>query len=269
MKGHSRTYRRGDVAPHRRREPTRRRRERRTGRPDVTAGRPARATGRVSVRPRRARCVRPSGSGRCRAGGSTGRRRAAASRSCAHVDDMDASDDVDVATDVVTGRHRDRDDQSSPRLPVYGDERSGRRCCLSRMQEREERRSRAGGRLVLVSMKAGPLSRQPFVYRSARGVSPMAPARDPSGCTRGSGHWSGAHLCIASSDFEGQVSSETLRWRNCIRGCQAARRNEAPAEAKGWLRVSMYRIASVSFWARSICATLAARWRPRRRLVRW
>ena len=36
----------------------------------------------------------------------------------------------------------------------------------------------------------------------------------------------------------------------------------------GWLRVSMYRIASVSFLASSICATFAPRWRPRRRLVR-
>jgi hypothetical protein len=50
-------------------------------------------------------------------------------------------------------------------------------------------------------------------------------------------------------------------------GCKAARRNLAPDGAKGWLRVSMYLIASVGFLARSICATLA-RWRPRRRLGR-
>jgi two-component system, OmpR family, phosphate regulon response regulator PhoB len=41
----------------------------------------------------------------------------------------------------------------------------------------------------------------------------------------------------------------------------------APAGAKGlkgWFRVSMYRIASVSFLASSICATFAPCWRPRR-----
>jgi hypothetical protein len=59
--------------------------------------------------------------------------------------------------------------------------------------------------------------------------------------------------------FEDQVSSETLRWRISKKGCQAARRNAAPAGAKGWLRVSMYQIASVSLRARSICATLAPR----------
>jgi hypothetical protein len=68
---------------------------------------------------------------------------------------------------------------------------------------------------------------------------------------------------------EDQVSWETLRWRSSIRGCQAARRTVAPAGAKGWLRVSMYQIASVSFLARSIWATLAPRWRPSRRLVAW
>ena len=50
-------------------------------------------------------------------------------------------------------------------------------------------------------------------------------------------------------------------------GCKAARRNLAPDGAKGWLRVSVYLIASVSFLARSIFATLAG-WRPRRRLGR-
>ena len=54
--------------------------------------------------------------------------------------------------------------------------------------------------------------------------------------------------------------------------CQAVRRFMAPAGAKGlngWLRVSMYQIASVSLRASSIWATLAPRWRPSRRLVRW
>ena len=61
----------------------------------------------------------------------------------------------------------------------------------------------------------------------------------------------------------------SLRWRSSKMGCQAARRKMAPAGAKGWLRVSMYQIASVSWRARSICATLGPRWRPRRRRVRW
>src|SRR5664280_3534514 len=57
------------------------------------------------------------------------------------------------------------------------------------------------------------------------------------------------------------------------KGRQAARRKAAPPEAgvgaKGWLLVSMCQIASVSFLAMSICATLAPRWRPRRFLLRW
>jgi hypothetical protein len=52
--------------------------------------------------------------------------------------------------------------------------------------------------------------------------------------------------------IEDQVSLETLRWRNSIMGCQAARRTVAPAGAKGWFRVSMYQIASASWRARSI-----------------
>ena len=50
---------------------------------------------------------------------------------------------------------------------------------------------------------------------------------------------------------------------------QAARRKPAPAGAKGWLRVSMCQIASVSLRESSIWATLGPRWRPRRRLVCW
>ena len=55
------------------------------------------------------------------------------------------------------------------------------------------------------------------------------------------------------------------------KGRQAARRFVAPpgAGAKGSLRVSMCQIASVSFLAISICATLAPRCLPRRCLLRW
>jgi hypothetical protein len=55
------------------------------------------------------------------------------------------------------------------------------------------------------------------------------------------------------------------------KGRQAARRRAEPpgAGAKGSWLVSMCQIASVSFRATSIWATLAPHWRPRRRLLRW
>ena len=57
------------------------------------------------------------------------------------------------------------------------------------------------------------------------------------------------------------------------KGRQAARRKVAPpgagVGAKGWLRVSMCQIASVSLLAISIRATLAPRCLPRRCLLRW
>ena len=67
-------------------------------------------------------------------------------------------------------------------------------------------------------------------------------------------------------------------WRPALgaqfqKGRQAARRKAAPPEAgvgaKGWLLVSMCQIASVSFLAMSIWATLAPRCLPRRFLLRW
>ena len=77
---------------------------------------------------------------------------------------------------------------------------------------------------------------------------------------------------IASSTSRTRCNRGSLRWRNSKMDCQAVRAKMAPAGAmglNGWLRVSMYRIASVSLRASSICATFAPRWRPRRRLVRW
>ena len=84
--------------------------------------------------------------------------------------------------------------------------------------------------------------------------------------------WSGAHLSIASSTSRTRCDRCSLRRRISKMDCQAVRAITAPAGAKGlkgWLRVNMYQIASVSFLASSICATFAPRWRPRRRLVRW
>jgi hypothetical protein len=84
--------------------------------------------------------------------------------------------------------------------------------------------------------------------------------------------WSGAHVSIASSTSRTWCYRGSLRWRMSKMDCQAVRRFMAPAGAKGlngWLRVSMYQIASVSLRASSIWATFAPAWRPRRRLVRW
>jgi hypothetical protein len=84
---------------------------------------------------------------------------------------------------------------------------------------------------------------------------------------------SGAHLSIASSVGGPGDMGGRLRGRKSEKGRQAARRKAAPPEAgvgaKGSLRVSMCQIASVSFLAMSIWATLAPRCLPRRCLLRW
>jgi putative transposase len=86
----------------------------------------------------------------------------------------------------------------------------------------------------------------------------------------GLGVSSGAHVSIAPSGRGDWAESEGLV-RRCMseESRQAARRKGAPAGAKGWLRVSMCQIASVSLRDSSIWATLGPRWRPRRRLVCW
>src|SRR5215207_9186818 len=61
----------------------------------------------------------------------------------------------------------------------------------------------------------------------------------------------------------------SLRRRISKESRQAARGKRAPAGAKGWLRVSMCQIASVSLRERSIWATFGTRCLPRRLLVRW
>jgi hypothetical protein len=81
---------------------------------------------------------------------------------------------------------------------------------------------------------------------------------------------SGAHLSIASSTGGPGDMGGRLRGRKSEEGRQAARRKAAPpgVGAKGWLRVSMCQIASVSFLAMSIWATLAPRCLPSRCLLR-
>ena len=74
---------------------------------------------------------------------------------------------------------------------------------------------------------------------------------------------------MTSSVCRIRCHGRSLQWRISGESRQAARRTGAPAGAKGWLRVSMCQIASVSFLAMSIWATLAPRWRPRRFLLRW
>jgi hypothetical protein len=163
-----------------------------------------------------------------------------------------------------------------------------------RVGERADGRSR----VLLVSMKAGPLSspcvssltphchspgercrvkrRSKFTCMNVGGSWRLTRQREPgtrlSRAAGGLACWSSAHFSIASSTSRTRCYRGSLRWRISKMDCQAVRRERAPAGAKGlngWLRVSMYQIASVSLRASSICATLAPRWRPRRRLVRW
>jgi hypothetical protein len=128
---------------------------------------------------------------------------------------------------------------------------------LQRMQKRHGLRSRAGGRMLLVSMKKGVLSTALMLWA-------LLPFK-----LLGGGERRSSLYCL--------LSGRTRRhWRpapgaQVQKGRQAARRKVEPpgAGVKGWLLVSMCQIASVSFLAMSIWATLAPRWRPRRRLVRW
>src|SRR6266550_2802708 len=95
-------------------------------------------------------------------------------------------------------------------------------------------------------------------------------------CQRGPGSrsaaealgWSEAHLSIASSLGMIRFDGSSHRRRISDMGRHAARGVVAPAGAKGWLRVSMYQIASVSLRAISTRATFLPRWRPRRLAVR-
>jgi hypothetical protein len=113
-------------------------------------------------------------------------------------------------------------------------------------------------RLLFVSMKEGWLSMASVVW----GQGPLV------------GWWLGAAL-ISLLPPRGRTRRH---WRPAPgaqfqKGRQAARRKAAPPEAgvgaKGWLVVSMCQIASVSFLAMSIWATLAPRCLPRRFLLRW
>jgi hypothetical protein len=86
-----------------------------------------------------------------------------------------------------------------------------------------------------------------------------------------SARWSGAHCSIVSSDGEDGVLSRLTPAVHSHNGRSGGQTITAPAGVSGFngcLGVRMYQTASVSLGASSICATLAPRWRPRRRLVR-
>ena len=110
---------------------------------------------------------------------------------------------------------------------------------------------------LLVSMKEGWLSMGSALWASGSSVV---------GC-----------VCERRSSLYCLLGGRTRRhWRPASgaqfqKGRQAARRKVAPPEAgvgaKGWLLVSMCQIASVSFLAMSIWATLAPRWLPEALLV--
>ena len=72
------------------------------------------------------------------------------------------------------------------------------------------------------------------------------------------------HLCWVRRGWEC-----SLRWRNSDRALYGARHLGAPAGAKGWFRVSMYQIASVSLRAIVIWAIRVPRCLPARFLVDW
>ena len=82
---------------------------------------------------------------------------------------------------------------------------------------------------------------------------------------------SGGRILIDRRELS-EYELSSLRRRISKRDCQAVSGKTAPAGTKGlsgWLRVSVYQIASLSLRASSICAIFGPRWRPKRRRVRW
>ena len=139
----------------------------------------------------------------------------------------------------------------------------------------ESETSQKGCSCFRPSMNEGPLSSPLVLRRDGACVREVVARRH--GCRRSPGRtgcrrilwaaggvagWSGAHLSIASSTSRTRCDRCSLRRRNSKMDCHAVRAKMAPAGAKGlngWLRVSMYQIASVSLRASSICATFAPR----------
>src|SRR6266508_3662813 len=108
-----------------------------------------------------------------------------------------------------------------------------------------------------------PLSMKKGCASSGRlSVSPS------QGGYRGGG-WRAVLISLSPPRVGGQGRWEFAPVAQLLRGRQAARGSVAPLGAKGWLRVSMCQIASLSRRARSIWATLAPRCLPMRALVCW
>jgi hypothetical protein len=81
----------------------------------------------------------------------------------------------------------------------------------------------------------------------------------PSQGGRRGGGWRAVLISLSPPRGGGHGRLEFAPVAHLLRDRQAARGSVAPLGAKGWSRVSMCQIASVSRRARSICATLAPR----------
>jgi hypothetical protein len=114
-----------------------------------------------------------------------------------------------------------------------------------------------------VTWPSPPRRRRPIRAPAAR----PAPRQLRPSVVRGCGRVVGVERCSCLHRLVGRgdvAESERLVGRRISKESRhAARRQEAPAGAKGWWRVSMCQIASVSLRDRSMWATLGPRWRPK------
>src|SRR5215207_909717 len=111
-------------------------------------------------------------------------------------------------------------------------------------------------------------NRRPPLYEEGRCVKSSVVV-SPSQGGRGGGGWRAVLISLSPPRVGGHGRWECAPVAQLLRDRQAARGSVAPLGAKGWLRVSMCQIASVSRRARSICATLAPRCLPMRAFMCW
>src|SRR5215207_3780839 len=111
-------------------------------------------------------------------------------------------------------------------------------------------------------------NRRPPLYEEGRCVKSSVVV-SPSQGGRGGGGWRAVLISLSPPRVGGHGRWEFAPVAQLLRDRQAARGSVAPLGAKGWLRVSMCQIASVSRRARSICATLAPRCLPMRAFMCW
>ncbi len=111
-------------------------------------------------------------------------------------------------------------------------------------------------------------NRRPPLYEEGPCVkSSVVVSPSQGGCRAGG--WRAVLISLSPPRVGGHGRWEFAPVAHLLRDRQAARGSVAPLGAKGWLRVSMCQIASVSRRARSTWATLAPRCLPRRVFVRW